>query len=610
MSNKKYLGAVLVFIPILLILITLPIFFNDKDTIAGEEDWTNITEVSEEFLDKYFDDYEAMREETEPENILMVTSKARPETYGAVSVVEAPNYLYMLSYTDAAARDVAFENLTADGVMVEKNQMYNLMEEIPANKENKSNKIMSEEQLYKTMGTGEESDRYLSWGMGAMALGNLHNAMDELDDLPTVTVAVIDSGMDPDSFNASKFSESRTVYYHCVAECGDGEMRDGASSGHGTHVGGTVMDGTLDNVELLVIKSTCNADGQSWTSDNTTAVNYAVANNADVINMSFGGPGADTYMYNALQAAEEAGVINVAAAGNDNVSTLYYPASHDNVLSIAALRAICEDDYAVTCKIVGLEKADFSNYGEEIDFALPGQFITSINGDMSGTSQASPHMAAVVANLKSLNNDLTRANAKELLKDYSVDFGDEGWDQYYGWGMPNFYYIPDGFCTYYNCDDYEVFASHWGYLLDGLTNALSDGRVGFLITDRYLIVASDGGPVMAMSERDGEYTRIQAEETDYDNMKVFYFNETNPLSTIHMAFVGDVDLNGAVNVLDLAGVKRSILLPTSGNYQALSDKAKVLADITGDGSVNVLDLARIKRSILLTTSANYLPLSW
>ena len=129
--------------------------------------------------------------------------------------------------------------------------------------------------------------------------------------------------------------------------------------------------------------------------------------------------------------------------------------------------------------------------------------------------------------------------------------------------------------------------------------------MGFLITDNYLIVASDASPIMAISEKDGVYTRIQAEEADYDNMRVFYFNETNPLSTIHMAFVGDVDLNGTINILDLAKVKRSILLTTSKNYQALSDKGRAIADVTGDGNVNVLDLAKIKRSILLTTNKSW-----
>ncbi|MBQ3293035.1 S8 family serine peptidase [Candidatus Saccharibacteria bacterium] len=599
MSVKRGVGVIIVSVPILLILVTVAIVLNNREIV--EEGWTNIAEVSEEFLDKYFDDYEEMRKDADPENILMVTSKTRPGTYGAVKVVEAPNYLYMLSYVDSAERDVAFENLKADGMTVEKNQMYSLMDEVPANKEPVEYGLMSEEQIYQAMGTGEESDSYLSWGVYAMALNKLHEEMDELSSLPTVTVAVIDSGMDLSAFNT--YFPDRTLLSYCVTAC-EGEISDGVTNKHGTHVGGIVVESTLSNVQLMAIKVNSDTEGHSWNSDVITGINYAVSQGVDVINMSLGGPGYDTSMDNALQAAENAKVISVASAGNENVSTLYYPASYDNTLSIAALRLCDSSEECV------LEKADFSNYGAKIDFAAPGDLILGINGYyMSGTSQASPHMAAVLANLKSLNKDLTRANAKELLKDYSVDFGDEGWDEYYGWGMPNFHYIP-GFCSDYDCDNYGVFASHWGYNLDGLTDALSAGTMGFLITDNYLIVASDAGPVMAISEKDGTYTRVQAETTDYDNMRVFYFNETDPASTIHMAFVGDVDLNGTINILDLAKVKRSILLTTNKNYQALSDKGRAIADVTGDGNVNVLDLAKIKRSILLTTNKNYSPLSW
>ena len=599
-------------IPVLLILVTVAIIFNSNDnSSAVEEDWTNIAELSEEFLDKYFDDYAEMRKEVDPENILMVTSKTRPETYGAVSVVEAPNYLYMLSYDNGAARDAAFENLTKNGAIVEKNQMYYLMGDAPTDK-----KVMSKEEIYQTLGTGdeEEEDEYLSWGVYATGLNKLLEEMADLENLPTVTVAVLDSGMDQSDFNT--YLSDRTFEYYCVAECGGGEIRDGASNKHGTHVGGIVMEGTPSNVQLLVIKVTANAVGGSYNSDVITGINHAVAEGVDVINMSLGGPDYDVAMENALAAADDVGIISTASAGNDNEDTLNYPASYDNTFSIAALQLCDEEADCVVEKWTETEpdpetgKIYGSNYGEKIDFALPGAVGAGINEHyMSGTSQASPHMAAMLANLKSLNKDLTRASAKELLKDYSIDFGDEGWDEYYGWGMPYFYYTP-GFCTDYDCDNYEVFASHWGYNLDGLTNALSAGTMGFLITDNYLIVASDAGPVMAIAEKDGAYTRVEAENTEQDNIKVFYFDDTDYFSTIHMALVGDVDLNGTVNVLDLAKVKRSILLPTSANYLALSDKAKVVADVTGDRNVNVLDLAKIKRSILLSTSANYLPLSW
>ncbi|MBR3252986.1 S8 family serine peptidase [Candidatus Saccharibacteria bacterium] len=593
MVNRVYAGWGIVGIILVMLAVTTILVFKPKDTVAGEEDWTNITEISEEFLDKYFDDYEAMREETDPENILMVTSKARPETYGAVSVVEAPNYLYMLSYTDTAARDVAFENLTADGVTVEKNQMYNLMGDT------------SETYFY-------PDDDYWSWGVKEMKLNNLINKLNAKKDLSTVVVAVIDTGMDVEYFY-DNFSDTRTLLTHCMVAswCPDG-MVDVPELEHGTHVGGTVTEATSDNVRTMAIKVTNDSEGRMNNVDIIAGINYAVAQGVDVINMSLGGPDDDPAMEIALSAAEDVGVINVAAAGNDYKNELNYPASYENTLSVAALQKTringeLELDRWICNDLTGAIVPDCgSNYGEKIDFAAPGFAVFGINGELEqGTSMATPHIAAVMANFKGLNKNLTRAQAKELLKTLTKDLGDEGWDQYYGWGMPEFPTTDKiKFCAEHNCDEYGIFASHWK---DPVSSGVS--TLNYDIEGDNLTLISEK-PLATIIEKDGVYTRVAASATEDNNKKTFDLSEVDFNSNLYVELVGDVDLNGTVNVLDLAGVKRSILLPTSGNYQALSDKVKVLADITGDGGVNVLDLARIKRSILLTTSANYLPLSW
>ena len=597
MSSKKYLGAILAFVPILLILITLSIVFNNRDTLAGEEDWTNIAELSDEFLSNYFESYREVRKDADPENFLMVTSKTRPNAYGAINVIEAPNYLYILQYDGVAAREQAFENLVADGVIVERNQIYNLTDKAV------DKKLTGEERLRRSMGDiegedDEDDDEYLSWGIYAMSLDDLLDDMSEVTGLPTVTVAVIDSGMDVDDFN--DYFPDRTLLSYCVVECESG-IDDRAETKHGTHVGGTVAEATSNNVQIMAIKTTNDPKGSVSSLDTITAINYAVEQGVDVINMSLGGPDYEEAMNTALQAAEDAGIISVASAGNDNVDTLYYPASYDSVFSIAALQQ-CENDEECI-----LEKWDDSNYGEKIDFAAPGAAIAGINGYyMSGTSMASPHVAAAVANLKSLNKSLTRSNAKELLKKYLIDFGDEDWDQYYGWGMPNFYWVP-GFCSDYDCDDYGVFASDWLFDADTLLNDVAAGKVNFALRNTSLTLTSSKTPLAAIIENDG-FTRLMPIDTEDENTKTFDLTGLEGL--IHMVFVGDVNLNGSVNSADSLLIDYSRLSKTNPNYTSLSDYQKAIGDINRSGSVNSADSLLIDYSRLSKTNINYRPLEW
>ena len=79
----------------------------------------------------------------------------------------------------------------------------------------------------------------------------------------------------------------------------------------------------------------------------------------EVINLSLGGPGFSAAEQEAYQRARAAGVIIVAAAGNEATSRFSYPASYDGVISVSAvdLRA---------------RLAPYSNFGTEIDVAAPG----------------------------------------------------------------------------------------------------------------------------------------------------------------------------------------------------------------------------------------------
>jgi len=226
---------------------------------------------------------------------------------------------------------------------------------------------------------------------------------------PTVTVAIIDSGVDythPDI--APNYAGGQDFI--------NGDLDPMDDQGHGTHVAGIIaaamnnptgdpaaaegVVGVAPNARILAYK-VCAADGSCSDFAIEQAIAQAVADHARVINMSFGGPDYSQSMDEALQAAWAAGLVLVAAAGNNGTTDLTYPAALPNVVSVGAFD---EDD----------NRASFSTFGDWVDIAAPGNVImssypmaqcavTTDPGDtgcytwLSGTSMASPFVAGAAA---------------------------------------------------------------------------------------------------------------------------------------------------------------------------------------------------------------------
>ncbi|MBN1998072.1 S8 family serine peptidase [candidate division KSB1 bacterium] len=135
---------------------------------------------------------------------------------------------------------------------------------------------------------------------------------------------------------------------------------------------------------------------------------YAAQIGASVINCSWGEYAASEFGREAINYAIEMGAAVVAAAGNDNLNAPHYPASFQNVLSVAATSS-------------SDQKSSFSNYGPDIDVAAPGDYILSLinnggYGSKSGTSMASPIAAGVVALIRTLNPGWNGVQAVEQLR--------------------------------------------------------------------------------------------------------------------------------------------------------------------------------------------------
>ena len=186
-----------------------------------------------------------------------------------------------------------------------------------------------------------------------------------------------------------------------------------SSYDHGTHVAGIAGAETNNsngvasighNITLIPVKSTNSATAVTHGYE---GILYAVAAGADVINMSWGGSGSSTTGQNIISYASGEGIVLIAAAGNDNVSSIFYPAGYNEVIAVASTT-------------FGDSKSSFSNYGTWIDISAPGSAIYSTipgngYGTKQGTSMASPQVAGLAGLMLSLNPSLSPADIKSCI---------------------------------------------------------------------------------------------------------------------------------------------------------------------------------------------------
>jgi subtilisin family serine protease len=203
-------------------------------------------------------------------------------------------------------------------------------------------------------------------------------------------------------------------------------------NGHGTHAAGTIcMLGLLPGVELYSIKML----GRHMEGDFSRvipALQWAIDNRIDLINMSFAYREDNPAIYKAIQMANDAGIIMVASTGNRSNwddppkgmtkkewekivaatrlprYSIMYPARYSEVIAVAH----CTPQGKISSR---------ANIGPELDLAAPGTNIISTNiggrfGALSGTSMAAPHVTAAIVLMLALDPNLSPAQVKVILK--------------------------------------------------------------------------------------------------------------------------------------------------------------------------------------------------
>jgi chitodextrinase len=279
------------------------------------------------------------------------------------------------------------------------------------------------------------NDPYISeqWAINKLSLPEAWNITTGSN---AVNVAVIDSGV---------YREHPDLEGSCILNGWDmilDEPVNSDSCGHGTSVIGILAASTNNNRGISGIDWHVSVmpfrvvypSGEIYTSDVVEAIYLAADSGCKVINLSLGGSDFSSAENQAVQYAVSKGSIVVAAAGNAGNSGLMYPASYENVISVASVDSNLTHSY-------------FSNYNRYIDVCAPGENIMSLadyhynNGYEycygSGTSLSVPYVSGIAALAAACDLSLTAPGFKNLIAKSCTDLGPTGFDDYYGCGLIN-----------------------------------------------------------------------------------------------------------------------------------------------------------------------------
>ncbi len=282
---------------------------------------------------------------------------------------------------------------------------------------------------------------------------------------PSVVVAVLDTGIAYEDFGPfAKAPDWGGTTFVTGFNVYTGSSHANDDNFHGTHVASTIAEATNNGLGVSGLCFNCaimpvkvlNANGVGSFFNVAEGVDYAVAFTQNgrkpvkVINLSLGGDVESATLRAAIDRAHAAGVTVVAAAGNENRGTVSFPGSHPDVIAVGAV------DYRK-------QRASYSNYGSALDVVAPGG-DTDRDDDhdgypdgilqqtfdprgaaagrynafayyfVDGTSQATPHVAAVAALL--IRQGITDpAAVKKAIESTAEDLGATGRDDQFGYGL-------------------------------------------------------------------------------------------------------------------------------------------------------------------------------
>ncbi|MFW6238634.1 MAG: S8 family peptidase [Bacillota bacterium] len=299
---------------------------------------------------------------------------------------------------------------------------------------------------------------------------NAPDAWEKEQGTTDLKIAVMDSGIDYEHQDLKNLVAEELGKNFTTEDSNDFTDRNG----HGTHVAGTIasygnVSGVMHQASLIPIK-VLNEEGSGNMDSLIEGIIHAAEVEADVLNISLSGlinkdepDGREliTYLDDLFQTIrKDSGVLPVTAAGNggeeidgvdENMDYLYYPAGLTNTLTVGALQAPPDTR----------SRADFSNYGEELDVMAPGvsifstfasdyyqdpengyqeELIQEIDGYnyayLQGTSMAAPHVSGMAGLIRAYNPEISATDLESLIRESTHELGN---DNQYGKGVIDCY---------------------------------------------------------------------------------------------------------------------------------------------------------------------------
>lgn len=244
------------------------------------------------------------------------------------------------------------------------------------------------------------------WGVARIGAPNAWSTSRGLG----VKVAVIDTGIARSHPDLNDNLAGCLNFIQSWKTCED-------DNGHGTHVSGIIaaedntfgVVGVAPQAKIYALK-VLDRRGRGYLSDIIEALDWSVSSGMQVVNMSLGTTSDIQSFHDAVTRAFNAGIVEVAAAGNSGPApnSVNFPGAYPEVIGVAATDA--SDNVP-----------SWSSRGPEVDIAAPGVNIysTYLRGTyttLSGTSMASPHVAGTVALRKALGSSESPTQVKTVLQ--------------------------------------------------------------------------------------------------------------------------------------------------------------------------------------------------
>tara|TARA_B100001142_G_scaffold110367_1_gene112375 strand:+ start:1272 stop:3695 length:2424 start_codon:yes stop_codon:yes gene_type:complete len=349
---------------------------------------------------------------------------------------------------------------------------------------------------------------------------------------PSIVIAILDTGVNEHSELSGRLVDGYDYVYQ------DDNPSD--VQGHGTACAGIAAAKGNNNSGIAGVCWDCSImpvkvlgdDGYGEDTVIAAAIQQTAVAGVQIISMSLGGGGYNSYLDNAVSYAVELGTVVFAASGNDNNGTISYPARYEDCISVGAMSPCNERKSTSSCDG---ENYWGSNYGSDLDFVAPGVRINTITSSggytdtFNGTSSACPHAAGIAGLILSVAPNMTPDQVRSVMQMNADDIGSVGFDSQTGYGRVNAY---ESVVNLLNAP--EIFIDAQGFDIE-----LSSGNS----TIEEFVVVNIGEADLAVSIDQDSYQSVNSDNNNLDYEWVDISSDYQILNMSHNDYASEESIS-------------------------------------------------------------------